>query len=342
MKKNNYIIILLSFLIFICITYLITNNYEKFQTATNYDIIIIAGQSNACGAGTRNTGTSTRGPIYNAANDAPNARIKQFSRGNTIIEARDPLEHTQDRNGYRPSVGFGMSFAKEYIIRGLLTAGRNILIIGCGWGGSSMFNTTYYWRKPTAGNNLSTSLHNITISRVNAAKPLIGSTSKIVAFLWHQGESDAATIATNTTNYNLYKAALKETLTSMRSEIMRFYNQAYQFPILLGGLAPDAWINRITNARFPTANSDAMTFLIQKVSNPSDPDYIIKSSFVPSFSIPPPTGGNNFNYRLQSDNELDSRGVTVPGQEGTGVSHFSATSMRDFGKRYFYYYNLIK
>jgi hypothetical protein len=342
MKKNNYIIILLSVLIFISVTYLISNNYENFQTATNYDIIIIAGQSNACGAGTRNTGTSIRGPIYNAANDAPNPRIKQLSKTNTIIEARDPLDHSQDRTGYRPSVGFGMSFAKEYIRNERLTGERNILIIGCGWGGSSMFNSEYYWKKPTAGNNLSKSLHNITISRVNAAKPLIGRTSKIVAFLWHQGESDSSYIATNTTNYNLYKAALKETLTSMRSEIMRFYNQTYQFPILLGGLTPDTWINRITHARFPAANSDTMTFLIQKVSNPSDPDYIIKSSFVPSFSIPPPTGTYNFNYRLQSDNELDSKGVNIPGKEGSGVSHFSATSMRHFGIRYFYYYNLIK
>jgi len=340
MKRNRLYLIVL-FIIISLSTYLITSNYENFQSTTNYDIIIIAGQSNACGAGRRNHGSSILGPIYNAANDAPDPRIKQFSRtNNSIIEAKDSLDHLQYRTG--SSIGFGMSFAKEYISRGLLTSGRNVLIIGCGWGGTSMINTTYYWKKPTAGNNPTTSLHDLTISRVNAAKVLIGPSSRVIALLWHQGESDATYISANTTNYNLYKSLLKETLISMRQEIMRFYSQTYVFPILLGALTPDSWINRITNERIPTSNFDNMTFLIQKVSNPTDPDYIPKSNFVPSYSIPPPTGTYNFNYRLQSDNELDSTGVAIRGKEGSGASHFSATSMRDFGKRYFYYYNLIK
>jgi len=58
---NHYkLLVLLIILLLLFSSYLIRNTYENFQTQENYDIIIIAGQSNACGAGKRNMCDSTR------------------------------------------------------------------------------------------------------------------------------------------------------------------------------------------------------------------------------------------------------------------------------------------
>ena len=135
MKKNKYLItIIIGFsLLFISLLIISSNSIENFQATTPitqvYDIIIVAGQSNAVGYGfrnacdisnslpgcttsadkIRNNNNSTRnGAITNIANsyDSTNPRIKQFSGENAAVEANrnkiidmsEPLQHFNYRN----------------------------------------------------------------------------------------------------------------------------------------------------------------------------------------------------------------------------------------------------
>jgi len=133
MKKKNYLIpILIISLLFISLLILTSNPIEKFQASTPtsqvYDIIIVAGQSNAMGYGKRNSCDSTNllpgcttpedrlrnnrnstivgaiavGAIATSSTyESTNPKIKQFSSENSaviadrnkIIDMREPLQH---------------------------------------------------------------------------------------------------------------------------------------------------------------------------------------------------------------------------------------------------------
>ena len=200
------------------------------------------------------------------------------------------------------------------------------------------------------------SLYNLTIDRLTNVKNCLSATnpSKVVAFLWHQGETDmpnifysrairaavgdAAKNAIITTNRNNYKLRLKNSLTGMRSRIMSIFNNnngGYTYPILLGGLSYDKQINRITGVREPTQFRKEMSKLISEVSNPSDPYYIPKSAFVSSDYF-------TFSPRLEGNSIMNASGIEVDYYGTDGNHHFSATSMREFGRRYFYYYNIVR
>ena len=389
MKKNKYLItIIIGFsLLFISLLIISSNSIENFQATTPitqvYDIIIVAGQSNAVGYGfrnacdisnslpgcttsadkIRNNNNSTRnGAITNIANsyDSTNPRIKQFSGENAAVEAnrnkiidmREPLNYFEVRDAVA-KVSFAFQFAKEYLSRTTNMGSRQVLIVGCGWPAASMrplgdidFSRQLrrFWRKPIATDNVSLSLYNKTSQRLRNVKNRLSSTnsSKVVAFLWHQGETNMSQILSSSANKTLYKSDLKESLTGMRTEIMSIFNNnnsGYRYPILLGGLSLDQSENRVTRRRL-TGNNKEMSQLISEVSNPTDPNYIEKSAFVSSDSLP--NVGQpiyDFNRRLEGNSIMDLSGNIINTDDNT---HFSATSYREFGKRYFYYYNLIK
>jgi hypothetical protein len=78
-----------------------------------------------------------------------------------------------------------------------------------------------------------------------------------------------------------------------------------------------------------------MSQIISEVSNPSDPNFIQKSAFVSSDTLA--VGG--FNRRLEGNSTMNAAGEILGADDN---NHFSATANREFGKRYFYTYNLIK
>jgi hypothetical protein len=368
MKKNKFLTtILIISLLFISLLILSSNTIEKFQAITPtsqvYDIIIVAGQSNAIGSGRRNVCDSTSLPGCTAVDlrrdssrsraitsipnsyDSTNSRIKQFSSENTtvvanrnkIIDMKEPLQHFSQRT--EASVSFTFHFAKEYLARRSMGS-RQVLIVGCAWSGTSIFPAGgVFWKKPTARDNLTNSLYHKTVQRLRNVKNQLAPTnnSKVVAFLWHQGESDMRYATSSEANKTAYKSALKESLTGMRTEIMSIFNNnnsGYRYPILLGGLSYDKEFNRITGVRDTTQFREAMSQVISEVSNPSDPNYIPKSTFVSSNRID--EGG--FNRRLEGNTRMDASGNNL---EFDDNNHFSATANREFGKRYYYKYSLI-
>jgi len=364
MKRNKYLtIILIISILFISLLIFNNNSIEKFQASTpitqEYDIIIVAGQSNAIGSGVRNVCDSTSLPdcprvdlrknsssnraITNIPNryDSTNPRIKQFSsendpsasNSNKIIDMSEPLQHFNYRN--IASVSFAFSFAKEYLARNNIGS-RQVLIVGCAWSGASMFPSgSVFWRKPVAEDSIANSLYSKTVQRLQNVKNQLAPTnnSKVVAFLWHQGETNTTYSVSSESNKNNYKSALKDSLIGMRTNIIPIFrnsNSGYNFPILLGGLSYDKQFNRITGARTDSENRQEMSQIISEVSRD-----IPKSAFVSSDTIS--SGG--FNRRLEGNSVMDSNGQIVGTDDN---SHFSATANREFGKRYYFYYNQIK
>ena len=348
---------------------------------TVYDIVIIAGQSNAVGYGIRNvcdkstfagcggkidlrTNTTVQGPIrisgyeiidttkvkmFTSSYDFPDSYIELNK--NKIVDMSEPLNHilSRDPAGDSNKISFVSSFAKEYLkITEFRTSARKLLIVGCAKSATGM-NEWIQTSDPYE-------LYNLTIQRLQSVRDLLSSTnnSKVVAFLWHQGESDmtstfnsaairaavgdAAKSRLINTNRNNYKSKLKNSLTGMRTAIMSIFNNnngGYTYPILLGGLSYDKQFNRITGVRNPAEFRQEMSKLISEVSNPNDPNYIPKSAFVSSDYF-------TFSPRLEGNSIMNESGTEVDTYGDDGNHHFSASSMREFGRRYFYFYNIIK
>jgi len=49
---------------------------------------------------------------------------------------------------------------------------------------------------------------------------------------------------------------------------------------------------------------------------------------------------HDFNRRLEGDAVMNTSGNIT--RENSGNTHFSATSIRELGRRYFYFYDMIK
>jgi hypothetical protein len=253
---------------------------------------------------------------------------------NRIVDMKEPLDSFSHEN--REGVSFASSFANEYIRRNgssMASARKKLLIVGCGVSATSLSE----WKGDLAAQ---------TIERLRKVRSLLTptNTSKVVAFLWHQGESDMNnTIApiiiggvfqSNemiNKKINIFKLDLQRLLSGMRTDIIGIFtgnNGNYRFPILIGGLC---YHNRL-NA--PTGD-DVMPYLIRfsnimsQISNPTDQFYLEKSSFVSTDILT--VGGPIYDFR---------RALVHNGSDDP--NHFSATSMRELGKRYYYYYDLIK
>jgi hypothetical protein len=368
-----------------------------------YDIVIVAGQSNSVGRGSRNVCDSIRlgGGCSSSSIDLTRNssrlgaitdvsgydfidgnKVKMFTCNgdldsdpnlqdalrkmitddgfipsthyDSIIPMREPLESFQHRPHTDTDISFASSFANEYIKT--MSAGRKLLIVGCGISAASINE----WRDE---------YHAMTLTRLTRLRNRLTSTntSKVVAFLWHQGESDTSdtllpdydvdgsvfrvndngepyTVGNDTVminkKKNIFKFKLQKTLSRMRTDIIGIFtnnNSNYRFPILIGGLSYDIEINRKTG--MPVRGKRVISFsnLMSEISNPTDLFYLEKSAFVSSGPI---LSLSNFARKLESNAIYNAAGQFIPYYEDN--VHFSASSMREFGKRYFYYYNLIK
>jgi len=322
-----------------------------------YDIFIILGQSNSCGRGRTEYTFDNRvgGGTYNMRtktfynddfNNKFNENIRQFSYDNRIVPAFERLDHLESV-GVRNTYGFGLSFARQYIKEGKLTAGRKILLIGCGWSGTGFLNTTVgsnTW-KMTVTNNL----YERALKRIKLAQSAIGSASSVKAILWHQGEADADYIHREsketpttpprspseiTTLYISYKTQVATMLNTLRSNV-----GSTTIPILMGGLCPSGYHNEkvwtdnlqsfnMTDANYkkvdPTKGlhsyyEEMNTKIDEVTKNPANTRFY----FVPSVPIP---SVPDFNHYLKGD-------------RSTGIVHFNKSSEIELGKRYFYVFN---
>jgi hypothetical protein len=148
-------------------------------TFNGYDLILIAGQSNAVGFGC--------GP-YTPLHAEQDPLIDQIKPDLSIIPASDPLWHNDGTN----KVGFGLAFARLYAQESL-APNRRVLIVPVARGATSILE----WNKADEGLDFSSTglpsspeLWSKMITRLDAALAAGSGTNRVAAVLWQQGESD--------------------------------------------------------------------------------------------------------------------------------------------------------
>jgi len=306
--------------------------------------------------------------------DDPWTSIKMLKNNGTIVNAQHPISFIKGYynqadveyktfSGANPNssancneVGFGLSFAKYYQQNYSSKSNPNVLIINCSYGGTSVLRTTspLNWgilshTYNNSGNVTNYSLVQLAIEKINSAALQINASSRVKAILWHQGEADAAAIAGLTpplTPFATYASMLNTSLTAIRTAISTtFGSNSSNVPILVGGLCFDTFRNRITGSVTTTSSLYTMNNNLSTL-----PTIISNCKFVRTDSW---GAGSQYPTYLEGDNSTTTTrdpitgvttvtydpppaGVANYGQgNNTGKIHFSATSQRELGRRFY-------
>ncbi len=155
-------------------------------TNEKFDIIIQAGQSNAQG--------TSFGPTD--APYQPDGRVWYMNEDDTLSLAVEKV------NGNEVQGNFALPFAREYINAGRLAEGRKLLILRSAIGGTGFLDNR--WK-------LTDDLYLHMMEMIRTALSL-NPENRLVALLWHQGETDAIYNAT----YDLHYGHLSTLLSTVR------------------------------------------------------------------------------------------------------------------------------
>jgi hypothetical protein len=141
-----------------------------------FDIVIQAGQSNSegCGLGETTTPFNSTDDIWFLNNDFSLSKAREEIWGNDIVG------------------NFSLSFCTKYIEDGRLDKSRKLLVIRAAIGGTGFLDN--HWK-------LQDDLFLRMMEMIKTATEL-NSKNKLVAFLWHQGENDAALNASKQEHFN--------------------------------------------------------------------------------------------------------------------------------------------
>lgn len=201
---------------------------DNFATSgAGYDIIILAGQSNMSGAGQ---------PVN--PNAKPDERVFQMPAlgqvGNgKIIPAIEPLRHQdQPANaGVGPGLSFGISYANAH-------PGRKVLLVPAARSGSGFSSTSmnpapegYISAGGTWDLELTQDPRNFAknmLEQTKLAYDLAGPGSRVVAFLWVQGEGDHSLGMVG------YRTKLAQLVTAVRA--LPFVTT--DLPVVVGQMSP--------------------------------------------------------------------------------------------------------
>lgn len=263
----------------------------------HFDIVIVAGQSNAEGNG---IGTNPKERVVFSDQfemidvnkcfldlsdyKGPKLVIK-FPIETNIVKLMEKGTNTDYRNN------IAIPFVDEYIKNGYLKKGRNILVINAGVGGTGFVRNEH---------GLSGPLYIRLCQMVNQAL-MLNNENRIVAFLWHQGECDAFENKCKSTNYitDFYYKSFIEQMKNFRS----VYKEQF-CPIIAGGFC-DSWRNLPENYQQCLAVEKALILATNSLK---------KCGFV-------------------SADKLKSNMQEIEGSKDD--IHFSRNSIFELGKRYF-------
>ena len=268
-----------------------------------FDVIVIAGQSNAEGNGIKKDDKEfVSEKVYQIA-DKNNIGTKVLEDGKVIIDMVYPTEIVLEKAHERISADnkkmadFSETFAKNYIDGGYLRKERKVLIIKTAVGG------TGFARKEWG-------LGSILFERLNFMVDYglnLNKDNRIIALLWHQGEHDSFENAALTADerYKFYKENFKKQTLAFREKYGK------EIPVITGEMA-DSWAELPENK----TNCDAVEKALQDACREIGNAAVVKS-----------TG-------LVSNDQVFGNGDNI---------HFCADSIYELGNRYFAAYkNLIK
>lgn len=150
-----------------------------------FDIILIAGQSNAEGSG--------YGPVEEEY--LPDGVTYHMFGSKTLVDKKWVLEfpigiRIEEADSTKKD-NFALSFAREYKRSGMLKDGRKLLIIDTGLGGTAFLNG--YWKPEDPGYKRMRYMLDCALD--------MNPENRLVALLWHQGETDATCHATREGHY---------------------------------------------------------------------------------------------------------------------------------------------
>jgi hypothetical protein len=274
-----------------------------------YDVIIIAGQSNAVGYGC--------GP-YTDVSKSEDARILQVDPSNNVIPASDALYFNP---GHANLVGLGMTFARLYAQR--LPPNRKVIVVPTAFGGTSVLEwdnrdegIDFTGTAPFAAD--STFLYDRMIARTKAALAYGGTQNRVTAILWHQGENDYAAIKNTGAGWSAmhnwmpsvpaYQARLEETLNLFR----RSLDNGAAVPLIAGHLG-SFWARQ----------------------NGADPGGAVLGDFNRGIAAAA--------ARIPNSAVVSAIGLNSDAEAGCSAdtAHFSAASEIELGKRYFASYSSL-
>lgn len=161
-----------------------------------FDVIVQAGQSNAEGYGFGNI----EDPYQ------PNERVWYLNGDYTITPAIENV------NGNEIQSNFALPFVQEYQRKGYLAENRKLLILRTAVGGTGFLDN--HWK-------LTDDLYLRMIDMIRTALAL-NPENRLVAFLWHQGETDAS-------NHASFEVHYDHLLTLFRSVAQEFHTSDLPF-----------------------------------------------------------------------------------------------------------------
>jgi hypothetical protein len=148
-----------------------------------FDIILQGGQSNAEGCGAGKTDDEY----------VPSDDILYMNNDFSITVAQERVWEPNKIND------FSLSFAREYLRDKKLAPGRKILILRTAIGGTGFLDKR--WR-------FTDDLYLKMMAMIKTSLEL-NAANKLVAFIWHQGETDASLLASHDTHYNNLKGLVE-------------------------------------------------------------------------------------------------------------------------------------
>jgi len=160
-----------------------------------FDIVIQAGQSNATGWGD--------GP-WSADPYVPNDRVWYMEVDGSVVLAEEQLNTDRKVN----CNNFSLTFARQYINDGRLGEGRQVLVLRAALGGTGFGDNRWH---------VGDDLYNRMIRMIKRALGW-NEENRIVALLWHQGETESNVAAYGTT-YEMHYNNLSAVVSGVRKEL---------------------------------------------------------------------------------------------------------------------------
>jgi hypothetical protein len=311
------------------------------------DIVILAGQSNACGRGQfLGVSRNSRGRwVEMLVSDAYRNSLKH--ENTYMLDARDQIVRAKDRivhlerpeRGSFPSnrnmIGSVSTFAKQHA----QASGRNVLIVGCGFGGTgimSVTNRNYWWGMQDTverrnGRNVTIrSLYHMSRARIQAAWNQVDTTkSRVIALIWQGSESDLSIAATSPINF---QTRMSEMLGGLRNMCTTMNNS--NPTILISGLVADTYRNPQTGVPRSLDNRYRMQGILRELASSMQNAYFVTSAAASDITSIDAGFRQDFASYLAGDVWYHSDGSSY--RSYSGPTHFNATSHVTMGRRWYY------
>ncbi|MFI3228601.1 MAG: MBG domain-containing protein [Bacillota bacterium] len=250
-----------------------TSVYGDTVVDEGYDIIIIAGQSNALGyysPASEDTYLTPYNKVYAVVSGTSDGEYETTNGIYTVGE----YSRTKTNGNYDYS--FGETFVEEYA-ENYLASNRSVLVVKVAEGGTGFFYKNNYW--DTEGGSLYESL----ITQITyALGDNVSGDNRVVGFLWHQGEYDMkndCNVATSSYS-DTYCTALTALIDGVRSTVTAnggTWNSSNTLPVFIGQVSQEYFeINATYSVTYANGYANVMSDIETVVEN-DDNTYFISS-----------------------------------------------------------------